>query len=173
MGVIARPSKPVGGGATTEWTAGSDLHANELNADINPVYVEVNGNLDNANIKALAAIDAAKLADNSITTIKYAATSVTKPKIAAANISADKLDTTEYTNSGSIGPVGNDSVANHDTGVSSSTRQALVCWFNSAVNTPMFTLRSSGGTWHIMIYLRLGPVTFAAGELRMLHIAKT
>lgn len=93
MSNIVRPNKPVGGGGTSEWTAGSDLYANELNDDINTIYADYNGNITNDNISAAAAINGSKLADapNGIPTAKYNALSITNDKIANTTINKSKL----------------------------------------------------------------------------------
>lgn len=175
MGTIVRPTKPIGGGGGTSWIAGADLYANELNADIDTIYTDYNGNITNVNLSATAAVEGTKLADAplGIPTTKYNALSVTKAKIAAASISSDKLDSTEYTNAGGLGAIASGATLDHDTGASNATRQALVAWYTGGSNITC-GISSTGGTWHVKIAnVTGGPITVNAGEIHLLHISKT
>lgn len=58
MGVITRPN---------DYSDGNVLTAAQLDADFNTIYSEFNGNIDNANIAADAAIDESKIAFNTTT----------------------------------------------------------------------------------------------------------
>ena len=81
MGVIVRPLKTGGG---TDVVAGNRILASEWNGDLNTIYTEFDGNIENANIKASAGIEGTKLADSpsGIPTGKYNDKSITSAKIA-------------------------------------------------------------------------------------------
>lgn len=69
---------------------GTAADVSDYNTPITTIVNEVNGNLDNANIKSGAAIATSKLADDAgITTAKIAADSVTATKIDWASTGAD------------------------------------------------------------------------------------
>lgn len=59
MGTIVRGTKSATG--TTAFGASTRAKASEVNTDFDTIYAEVNGNLDNDNIDASAAISASKL----------------------------------------------------------------------------------------------------------------
>lgn len=59
MGIISRPIKT---GGSQDVVAGNDVLASEWNGDLNPIYDEFNGNIDDANIKGAAAIQGTKIA---------------------------------------------------------------------------------------------------------------
>lgn len=63
-------------------TDGTTADVADYNTPITTVVDEINGNIDNANIKTGAAIVGSKLADTSIPTAKYEDSSVTAPKVA-------------------------------------------------------------------------------------------
>jgi hypothetical protein len=62
---------------------GQTIDVADYNTPITTIVNEINGNLDNANIKSAAAIAGSKLADNGITTAKIADANVTAAKVAA------------------------------------------------------------------------------------------
>lgn len=64
MAVIARGVKA--GTGTTAFGSGTTALSAEVNTDFNTVYSLVNGNIDNANIKAAAGIESSKLSLSSI-----------------------------------------------------------------------------------------------------------
>jgi hypothetical protein len=69
---------------------GDEITASRINTPVNQIAAEFNGNIDNANIKAGAAIATSKLADDAgITAAKIAADAVTAPKIDWASTGAD------------------------------------------------------------------------------------
>lgn len=96
MGTISNPWSVL--------VAGRPVDAVELKTFWDTIRSEFNGNIDNANIKAGAGIDGAKLADNTITgaklvdltvaTIKLADLSVTTGKINTAAVQDGKVDWT-------------------------------------------------------------------------------
>ncbi len=110
MALINRPTKPTSG--STNFDAGDIIVAEEVNDDIIPLYDEINGNIENANIKIGAAIEGAKLAlsgyitnthinstaninaskllNASINTVKMAALSITSPKLAVDSVTIKK-----------------------------------------------------------------------------------
>jgi hypothetical protein len=59
MATITRPTKAATG--TGSYGSNTVLASSELNADLDTVYTEINGELNNANIKAAAAIELSKL----------------------------------------------------------------------------------------------------------------
>jgi hypothetical protein len=61
---------------------GETIDAADYNTPINTIVNEINGNLDNSNIDAAAAIAGSKLADSAITTAKIADANVTNAKLA-------------------------------------------------------------------------------------------
>lgn len=63
------------------------VNAAAINGPVNTIANEFNGNIDNANIKSGAAIDASKLADASIATAKLADSAVTPAKMSAVKLS--------------------------------------------------------------------------------------
>ncbi len=65
MGTISRPSKASSG--TTNYTNNTVADGDEVDADIDPIYTLVNGNLDNNNINASAVIDQSKILNESST----------------------------------------------------------------------------------------------------------
>jgi hypothetical protein len=118
MGLITRGLKASGG---TPFVSGFDIDPTEMNTDLDTAYSEFNGNVDNANIKASAAIVGSKIAsapngvgtsqinDNAVTADKLrddATTdanrsvttdhirdlAVTKGKVAAATLTKAQLD---------------------------------------------------------------------------------
>lgn len=60
MGVIVRGNKSTGG---TSLADGGVIYADELDVDIDTAYSEINGNLDDDNIKSAANIDPGKIGD--------------------------------------------------------------------------------------------------------------
>lgn len=62
MGTVAKPNKPSGG---ADWVAGDTMTAAVLNATDDTIYGVVNGDLDNANVKAAANILPTKIDDAS------------------------------------------------------------------------------------------------------------
>ena len=76
---------------------------NDLEVDINNIVTEVNGNLDDTNIKAFAVIAGSKIADgsiqtekltdNSVTTAKLVDDAVTVAKMAETSLSSFAVDT--------------------------------------------------------------------------------
>lgn len=96
MGIVTRPVKAVGGSGGTSWIAGTDLYADELNADIDTLYTEFNGLITNANISSAAAIEGSKLASApaGIPAGKYNALSIVNADIANLTIQKGKLSTT-------------------------------------------------------------------------------
>jgi len=71
-------------------TDGTTADTSDYNTPITTIVNEINGNLDNANIKSGAAIATSKLADDAgITTAKIAADAVTATKIDWASTGAD------------------------------------------------------------------------------------
>ncbi len=62
MALISRNTKSAGG---TDFTPNTTAFADEVDADIDTIVTEVNGQLDDANIKASAAIDGSKIDDHS------------------------------------------------------------------------------------------------------------
>ena len=72
MGIIAKPFT---------FADGTVIVAANLNSDYDAIYSEFNGNIDNANIKAGAGIDGAKLLASSVTAAQLANNSVTSAKI--------------------------------------------------------------------------------------------
>lgn len=61
---------------------GETIDAADYNTPINTIVNEINGNLDNSNIDAAAAIAGTKLADSAITTAKINDASITNAKLA-------------------------------------------------------------------------------------------
>jgi hypothetical protein len=91
MGTISRAAKSASG--TGDYTTGPII-ASEVNADLNTVYDEINGNLDSSNLAANAvgtsalqnsAVTTAKIADSNVTTAKLADKAVTTSKIAVGD----------------------------------------------------------------------------------------
>jgi hypothetical protein len=93
MGVITKPNT---------YVAGSTILASEVNANEDTLYTLVNGNIENANIKAAAAIAysklnltgailAADLATDAVETAKIKDANVTTAKIADDAVDGDKL----------------------------------------------------------------------------------
>lgn len=79
MGIINKSNKPSGG---TDWQDGdivSDSGSENLNTDFNTIYNEFNGNIENANIKASAAIAGTKLAAGAITDTQVSSTANIDP----------------------------------------------------------------------------------------------
>lgn len=91
MGLITRPTK-LGGG--TDVIAGNDVLASEWNGDMNTIYTLVNGNLENINIKAGAAIVGSKIADapNGISAAQLNTDAVETAKIKALAVTLAKLN---------------------------------------------------------------------------------
>lgn len=87
MGTITRAVKA--GSGTGDYSTGTIL-ASEVNADINTVYNEVNGNLDSNNLVDNA-VSTAKMQNSAVTTAKIADSNVTTAKIADSNITRAKL----------------------------------------------------------------------------------
>src|SRR5881396_262626 len=77
----------------TTWTAGQILTSSDLNAEFAAVSAQVNGNLDDTNIVAGAAIKGSKLADspNGLTTTKLNDLAVTGGKLADLAVTGGKL----------------------------------------------------------------------------------
>lgn len=69
MGTITRPTKSVGG---TSHVDGTIPTASDWNGDVDTVYAEVNGQLDNTNIKASAGIVGSKILPQFSTNIRLA-----------------------------------------------------------------------------------------------------
>jgi hypothetical protein len=77
MGYVSRHSgAPFANGEVLDGTA-------DLEVDINAIVTEINGNLDNSNLAAGAALDGSKLADASIPGAKLVDSTVTIAKMAA------------------------------------------------------------------------------------------
>lgn len=103
MGIIVRGTKAAGG---TAFTASTSAKASEVNTDFDTAYSEINGNLDNDNIKSSAAIAISKLAtinpediDDYSATAAEAATAVdpgvSDSEMLAADVS-DELERLRY-----------------------------------------------------------------------------
>lgn len=94
MAVIERPVK-TGGTRTyaTEVAGGNTtIRSAEVDADLNTAYAEVNGNLDNANIKPAAGIATTKIAqDGGIVAGHIAASAVTNVKLATDAVTKTKI----------------------------------------------------------------------------------
>jgi hypothetical protein len=75
------------------WTSNEVLTHTDLNAQFNAVTSAVNGNLDNGNLKASAAIVGTKLADapSGVPTAKINDSAVTTAKIGPGAVTADKM----------------------------------------------------------------------------------
>jgi hypothetical protein len=84
MGLISRE-------ATAPIQDGETASGAEVENEFNKIFNEINGNLDNANVKSAAAIDGSKIANTSITTTQIAADTV-----ARSNINADAFGTASY-----------------------------------------------------------------------------
>jgi|SRR5947207_8761185 len=107
MSIISRPTKL---GGSTDVVAGNDVLAEEWNGDVNGIYDDHNGNIDDSNLKSGAglqtdkfadgAITSAKILDGAVTTAKIPDLNVTGAKVAAATLGTDKFKVT--TNSVSI-----------------------------------------------------------------------
>lgn len=79
MGTISRQAgAPIADGETSSGT--------EMEAEINTLFVVINGNIDNANVNATAAIAGTKLADNTVTNAKILADTILVAKMAAAAV---------------------------------------------------------------------------------------
>jgi len=74
--------------ATSETLASADLEA-----DISVAFAEVNGLLDNANLKSGANVNGSKLLNSSVTAAKVAATTLTTAKMAASAVPKHYVDT--------------------------------------------------------------------------------
>lgn len=70
---------------------GTNAYGSEVKANDDAIVAQVNGNLDNANVKAGANIDAAKLLAQSITPTQLATSAVTTVKIAPDAVDNTKL----------------------------------------------------------------------------------
>ena len=88
MGTISRH-------ANAPFVDGETLSGTDLEADFAAAFSAINGNIEDANVKAGAAIDASKLLDASIATGKFANTAVTFAKIAANAATKDEFTNTE------------------------------------------------------------------------------
>ena len=86
-------------------TSGTTALGSDVLANDQAIVAQVNGNLEDANIKPGAAINGSKLSnvggnrvpsdrieDGAIVTLKIADANVTKPKLASASVDASKLD---------------------------------------------------------------------------------
>jgi len=71
MGTVSRGTKAYGG---TEYQSGRTLLASELDGDLNPIVSEINGNLDDSNVKAGGGIDPEKIDDYSVSDTEYLST---------------------------------------------------------------------------------------------------
>lgn len=91
MGVITQPWSTL--------AAGDPVDAAAMRNYLDTIRNEFNGNIDNANIKAGANIDGAKMADLSISTAKLANSAVTSGKIAASGVQDSNL---AWTGAGAI-----------------------------------------------------------------------
>lgn len=125
MGIIVRPNKAVGGGGGPSWLSNVDLYGSELDADIVPLYTEINGNLDATNLKANAGIPGSMFADNSIPATKYGDLSIAGGKVANDTFPASKLKIDIFTiaNLGAYGA--NEFKSFECTGVLSTTHKFI------------------------------------------------
>jgi len=72
-------------------TDGTNAYGSQVKANDDSIVTQVNGNLDNANIKSGANIDASKLLAQSVTSTQLATSSVTTVKIAPDAVDNTKL----------------------------------------------------------------------------------
>lgn len=79
---------------------GTTADVSDYNTPVNTIVADYNGNIDNSNIAAAAAIAGSKLADSAITTAKLADASVTYAKLLSTIFSGQ---TTSDTNPGTAG----------------------------------------------------------------------
>lgn len=86
MGLISRQG-------TAPIQTGDPLDAAEVEAEFNTIFTVINGNLEDANVKALAGIAGTKIADNTIANAKILADSLTTAKMAASAVPKADVDT--------------------------------------------------------------------------------
>lgn len=75
---------------------GETADAADVVTPLNTIYNEFNGNIDNSNIKAGAAISTSKLADDVVTTPKILDDAVTAPKVSGLDRSNLTVDSNPY-----------------------------------------------------------------------------
>lgn len=85
MGVVAIPNT---------FSNGSIFDAPQVNTNFSTIYNEFNGNIDNANIKSGANIDAAKLLNASVLTAKIADLAITDAKLEYASVKVLRIGPT-------------------------------------------------------------------------------
>lgn len=73
---------------------GDTIDVADYNTPVTTIVNAINGNLDNDNIAAAAAIAGTKLADSAISTAKVADSAITTAKIADTNVTSEKLKAT-------------------------------------------------------------------------------
>lgn len=133
---------------------GTTADVADYNTPINTIVNEINGNLDNANIKANAAIAGSKLADGGITTIKLEDEAVTPPKLGlgtatAAVATSQGTTSTSFTDLATTGPAVTVTIG--DGGI------ALVILSDSQEN-------STAGQWAVMGFAASGANTISAND---------
>jgi hypothetical protein len=79
MGTISRHSN-------APYVDGETLSAEDLEHDISTAYTEINGNLDDNNVKSAAAINGSKIADSTITNAKMTSSTLTTASMNASAV---------------------------------------------------------------------------------------
>lgn len=93
MGTIARGAKAGGG---TDFNSGQTIDPAENNTDHNTMYSEFNGNIENVNIKAAAAIATSKIAHSGARVYNSGAISTTTGTVTLLTFDSEHYDTDTY-----------------------------------------------------------------------------
>lgn len=90
MATIARGTKAGGG---TNFNSGQTIDPAEVNTDLNTIYTEFNGNIENSNVKAAAAIALTKIAHYGARVYNSANISIANATNTALTFDTERYDT--------------------------------------------------------------------------------